>query len=90
MCVCVCVSVPAVNAQRLQCNETNSFYRLLATFSWILIRGFAKLLSQAMASLTHNEASCCNLFRIFHGIVCSTNAFIMRDVRNVVGKNFRL
>ncbi len=41
VCVCVCGSVPAVTAQRLQCNETNSFYRLLAMFSWILIRGFA-------------------------------------------------
>ncbi len=36
--VCVCVSVPAVTAQWLQCDEN---YRLLATFSWILIRGFA-------------------------------------------------
>ncbi len=33
--VCVCVSVPAVTAQWLR------FYRLLATFCWILIRALA-------------------------------------------------
>ena len=41
LCVCVCVCVPAVTAQWLQCDKTNSFYSLLATFSWILIRGLA-------------------------------------------------
>ncbi len=35
--------VPAVTAQLLQYGETNSFCKLLTTFSWILIRGFANL-----------------------------------------------
>ena len=39
---------------------TNSFYRLLATFSWIFICKL-KLLSRVMASLTHSE-SYCSLF----------------------------
>ncbi len=36
LCVCVRPSVPAVTAQRLQCAETNSFYRFPVTFSWVL------------------------------------------------------
>ena len=42
--VCVCVFVPAVTAHATDCNvtKTNSFYRLLAMLSWILIRELAK------------------------------------------------
>ena len=56
MCVCVCVCIPAVTAQRLQCDENyNNFYIdfyshvLLGFDSWI---SKLKLLSQVMASLT--------------------------------------
>ncbi len=42
VCVCVCVYIPAVTAQRLQhAKKTNSFYRHLATFSRILTLRFA-------------------------------------------------
>ncbi len=40
VCVCVCLSVPAVSAHGCNATKTNSFYRLPATFSWILICGF--------------------------------------------------
>ena len=45
MCVCVYSSCNAT--------KTNSFFRLQATFSWILIRGFS-LLSRVMANFTYS------------------------------------
>ncbi len=45
VCVCVCVCLCVCSSCKLLngCNvtKTNNFYRVLATFSWILIRGFA-------------------------------------------------
>ncbi len=77
-CVCVCVySSCNCSTVAMHATKTNSFYRLLATFSldfdlWIYK---LKLCSRVMATLTYSEGCCC-LFRILcriicpHGIIC--------------------
>ncbi len=71
----VCVSACLFQLYLLiGCNATtNSFYRLLAAFSWILIRAWIcklKFCSRFMASFTYIEG-CCSLFRIVRSKICS-------------------
>ncbi len=62
----VCLCIPAVTAQRLQCDENASSHVLLDFDSWICK---LKLCSRVMATLTHSEG-CCSLFRILWRIIC--------------------
>ena len=59
----VCVSVCLCRLLKDQSSSSKSFYRLLVTFSWILIRGFKKKMLRSRVMPRPSQ-----LNKMFHGL----------------------